>query len=175
MNEIIGGSFTSRINMNLRENKHWSYGARSLLISTKGQRLFITYAPVQTDKTVESIAEIKRELVEYLSEKPATNEELSKVKDNNTFSLPGRWETANAVLRDIEDIVTYDLPDNYWDTYAGNVRSLSLDQIAESANNVIKPHNLVWVVVGDREKIEPRINELELDEIIHLDVDGNYL
>ena len=175
MNEIIGGSFTSRINMNLRENKHWSYGARSLLISTKGQRLFITYAPVQTDKTVESIAEIKRELVEYLSGKPATNEELSKVKDNNTFSLPGRWETANAVLRDIEEIVTYDLPDNYWDTYAGNVRSLSLDQIAESANNVIKPHNLVWVVVGDREKIEPRINELGIDEIIHLDVDGNYL
>jgi zinc protease len=175
MNEIIGGSFTSRINMNLRENKHWTYGARSLLISTKGQRLFITYAPVQTDKTVESIAEIKRELVEYLSEKPATNEELSKVKDNNTFSLPGRWETANAVLRDIEEIVTYDLPDNYWDTYADNVRSLSLDQIAESANDVIKPHNLVWVVVGDREKIEPRINELGLDEIIHLDVDGNYL
>jgi zinc protease len=175
MNEIIGGSFTSRINMNLRENKHWTYGARSVLISTKGQRLFIAYAPVQTDKTMESIAEIKRELVEYLSEKPATDEELSKVKNNNTLSLPGRWETANAVLRDIEDIVTYDLPDNYWDTYADNVRNLSLDQIVESANDVIKPHNLVWVVVGDRKKIEPRINKLEFDEIIYLDVDGNYL
>ena len=97
------------------------------------------------------------------------------MKDNNTLSLPGRWETANAVLRDIEEIVTYDLPDNYWDTYADNVRNLSLDQIVESANDVIKPHNLVWVVVGDREKIEPRINELEFDEIIYLDVDGNYL
>jgi len=173
MNEIIGGSFTSRINMNLREDKHWSYGARSVLVSTKGQRPYIAYAPVQTDKTMESMAEIKRELTEYLGENPATEEELSKVKDNNTLSLPGRWETANAVLRDIGEIVAYDLPDDYWDTYTDNVRNLSLEQIAESADAVIKPDNLVWVVVGDREKIEARIRELELGEIIHLDVDGN--
>jgi zinc protease len=175
MNEIIGGSFTSRINMNLREDKHWAYGARSVLVSTKGQRPYIAYAPVQTDKTMESMAEIKRELQEYLGENPATDEELEKVKSNNTLSLPGRWETANAVLRDIGEIVTYDLPDDYWDTYADNVRNLSLDQIVESADDVIKPDNLLWVVVGDREEIEPRISELELGEIIHLDADGNLL
>jgi len=175
MNEIIGGSFTSRINMNLREDKHWAYGARSVLVSTKGQRPYIAYAPVQTDKTMESMAEIKRELQEYLGENPATDEELEKVKSNNTLSLPGRWETANAVLRDIGEIVTYDLPDDYWDTYADNVRNLSLDQIVESADDVIKPDNLLWVVVGDREQIEPRIRELELGEIIHLDADGNLL
>ncbi len=175
MNEIIGGAFTSRINMNLREDKHWAYGARSVVLSTKGQRPYIAYAPVQTDKTMESMAEIKRELVEYLGDNPATDEELSKVKDNNTLSLPGRWETANAVLRDIGEIVAYDLPDDYWDTYADNVRNLSLEQIAESADRVIKPDNLVWVVVGDREIIEPKIRELELGEIIHLDADGNLL
>ena len=175
MNEIIGGSFTSRINMNLREDKHWAYGARSVLVSTKGQRPYIAYAPVQTDKTMESMAEIKRELKEYLGDNPATDEELEKVKNNNTLSLPGRWETASAVLRDIGEIVTYDLPDDYWDTYADNVRNLSLDQIIESADDVIKPDNLLWVVVGDREKIEPRIRELELGEIIHLDADGNLL
>jgi len=175
MNDIIGGSFTSRINMNLREDKHWAYGARSVIVSTKGQRPFIAYAPVQTDKTMESMAEIKRELEEYLGENPATDEELDKVKNNNTLSLPGRWETANAVLRDIAEIVTYDLPDDYWDTYVDNVRNLSLDQIAESADDVIKPHNLVWVVIGDREKIESRISELEFGEIIHLDADGNLL
>jgi len=175
MNEIIGGSFTSRINMNLREDKHWAYGARSVVVSTEGQRPYIAYAPVQTDKTMESIAEIKRELVEFLGDNPATDEELSKVKQNNTLSLPGRWETANAVLRDIGEIVAYDLPDDYWDTYADNVRSLSLEQIAEAAENVIKPDNLVWVVVGDREIIEPKIRELELGEIIHLDADGNIL
>ena len=175
MNEIIGGSFTSRINMNLREDKHWAYGARSVVVSTKGQRPYIAYAPVQTDKTMESMAEIKRELKEYLGENPATDEELEKVKNNNTLSLPGRWETASAVLRDIGEIVTYDLPDDYWDTYADNVRNLSLEQIAEAADDVIKPDNLLWVVVGDREKIEPRIRELELGEIIHLDADGNLL
>ena len=175
MNNIIGGSFTSRINMNLREDKHWAYGARSLLISTKGQRPYIAYAPVQTDKTMESMAEIKRELLEFLGDNPATDEELSKVKNKSTLSLPGRWETANAVLRDITEIVAYELPDDYWDTYSDRVRDLSLEQIAESAEAVIKPNNLVWVVVGDREKIEPRIRELELGEIIHLDADGNPL
>jgi len=130
---------------------------------------------VQTDKTMESMAEIKRELVEYLSDNPATDEELSKVKSNNTLSLPGRWETANAVLRDIGIIVAYDLPDDYWDTYVANVRGVTLDQIADSAEDFIKPDNLVWVVVGDREIVEPKIRELELGEIIHLDADGNPL
>jgi zinc protease len=175
MNEIIGGSFTSRINMNLREDKHWAYGARSTVLSTKGQRPYIAYAPVQTDKTMESMAEIKRELVEYLGSNPATDEELSKVQSNNTLSLPGRWETANAVLRDISVIVAYDLPDDYWDTYVANIRNVTLEQIAEAANDFIKPDNLVWVVVGDRELIEPKIRELELGEIIHIDADGNLL
>jgi zinc protease len=171
--EIIGGSFTSRINMNLREDKSWSYGARTLLLDTKGQRPFITYAPVQTDKTMESMAEIKRELVEYIGDNPATDEEISKVKSNNTLSLPGRWETASAVLRDIGEIVNYDLPDDYWDTYADSVRNVSASQIAEAADAVIKPENLIWVVVGDREQIESRVRELELGEITFLDQDGN--
>jgi len=173
MNEIIGGSFTSRINMNLREDKAWAYGAFTLMLDTKGQRPFIAYAPVQTDKTMESMAEIKRELTEYLGDNPATEEEIDKVKSNNTLSLPGRWETAAAVLRDIGEIVTYDLPDDYWDTYADKVRNISGEQIAEAAAAVIKPDKLIWVVVGDREKIESRIRELELGEITLLDQDGN--
>ncbi|VUX55967.1 Peptidase M16 domain protein [uncultured Woeseiaceae bacterium] len=175
MNEIIGGSFTSRINMNLREDKAWAYGARTMMLSTKGQRPFIAYAPVQTDKTMESMAEIRRELTEYLGDNPATDEEINKVKSNNTLSLPGRWETAAAVLRDIGEIVTYDLPDDYWDTYAESVRNVSAGQITAAADAVIKPENMIWVIVGDREKIEPRIRELELGEITLLDVDGNEL
>lgn len=173
MNEIIGGSFTSRLNMNLREDKSWAYGASTLMIDTKGQRPFIAYAPVQSDKTMESMAEIRRELSEYLGERPATNEEIAKVKDNNTLSLPGRWETSAAVLRDIGEIVTYDLPDDYWDTYADNVRSVSAQQVVTAAEQIIKPDNLIWIVVGDRAKIESRIRELEFGEISILDVDGN--
>jgi zinc protease len=175
MNEIIGGSFTSRVNMNLREDKAWAYGAMTLLLDTKAQRPFIAYAPVQTDKTMESMAEIRRELIEYLGDNPATLEEINKVKSNNTLSLPGRWETASAVLRDIGEIVTFDLPDDYWDTYADSVRNVSGEQIATAADAVIKPDNLIWVVVGDREKIESRVRELELGEITLLDQDGNEL
>jgi len=175
MNEIIGGSFTARINMNLREDKSWAYGAFTMLLDTKGQRPFIAYAPVQTDKTMESMAEIRRELIEYVGDSPATAEEISKVKNNNTLSLPGRWETSRAVLGDINEIVTYDLPDDYWDTYAQSVRNLSQEQIIAAADQVIKPNNMIWVVVGDKARIESRIRELELGEIILLDVDGNVL
>jgi len=175
MNEIIGGSFTSRVNMNLREDKSWAYGAFTLMLDTRGQRPFIVYAPVQTDKTMESIAEIRRELNEYLGDRPATGAELDKVKDANTLSLPGRWESGGAVLGDLASLVTYDLPDDYWDDYADEVRGLSLDEVMQAADSVIRPDNLVWIVVGDREQIESRIRELELGEITLLDADGNPL
>jgi len=173
MNEIIGGSFTSRVNMNLREDKGWAYGARTLILETKGPRLFIGYAPVQTNKTAESIIELKRELVEYLGENPASNEELEKIKDNNTLSLPGRWETIASIARDISQISIYDLPDDYWKNYADNVRNLSLDHVIAVANNVIKPNNLTWVIVGDLKKIEENVRNLEIGQIIILDSDGN--
>ncbi len=172
MNDILGGVFTARVNMNLREDKHWAYGAFTFIWDTKGQRPFIAYAPVQTDKTSESMIEIKRELVEYLTTNKATDEELSKVQASNTLSLPGRWETAGAVLRDLSQLVTYDLPDNYWDNYADSVRNLNLQQIDEAADDVIKPDKLTWVVVGDRAKIEESIRNLELGKIGFLNAEG---
>jgi zinc protease len=175
MNEILGGAFTSRLNMNLREDKHWAYGAFTFLYDTRAQRPFIAYAPVQTDKTKESMAEISRELREFLGDSPPFAEELDKVKASNTLSLPGRWETAAAVMRDINEIVTLDLDDNYWDTYADRVRKLSLAEVNTAADAVIKPDNTVWVVVGDRAQIESRIRELELGDIILLDADGKPL
>ncbi|MBT8085532.1 MAG: insulinase family protein [Woeseia sp.] len=175
MNEILGGSFTSRLNMNLREDKHWAYGARTMIFDTAAQRPFIAYAPVQTDKTSESIVEIQREMNGILGDNPPTEEELNKVKDNNTLSLPGRWETSSAVLRDIDEIVTYGLPDNYWDTYAASVRGLSLADVNAAAESVVKPENAIWVIVGDRAKIESGIRGLELGEITSLDTDGKLL
>jgi zinc protease len=175
MNEIIGGSPTSRIYSNLRTDKHWSYGAYSFLLSAKGPRLFITYAPVQTDKTGESMREIGLELRAFLGDRPPTAEELAKVKRAQTLSLPGRWETASAVLGDIAEIVTYDLPDDYWDIYPERVRNLTVEQIADAAGEVIAPGNLLWVVVGDREKIEAEIRDLGFGDITLLDADGNVL
>ncbi|MEX2125020.1 MAG: pitrilysin family protein [Woeseia sp.] len=175
MNEILGGDAQSRIYSNLRKDKHWSYGAYSFLLPAKGPRPFIAYAPVQTDKTKESMAELKRELTELLGENPPAENELQRVIASSTLSLPGRWETASAVLGDIAEIVTYDLPDDYWDTYPDRVRSLSVEELAEAAGAVVKPDRLLWVVVGDREKIEPRIRELEIGGITLLDADGNVI
>ena len=91
----------------------------------------------------------------------------------NTLSLPGRWETAGAVLRDLNELVAYDLPDDYWDQYADQVRGLNLKEISTAAEEVIQPDKLLWIVVGDRSKIEAEIRELELGEISIIDADGN--
>jgi zinc protease len=124
---------------------------------------------------MESMAELRRELSEFLRDNPPTDDELQRVIAASTLSLTGRWETAQAVAGDIAEIVTYDLPDDYWDTYAERVRNLSLDELTEAAQAVIKPEKLLWVVVGDRKVIEPRIRELEIGDITLLDTDGNVI
>ena len=173
MNNILGGTFTSRVNMNLREDKHWSYGAFTILFSARGQRPFIAYAPVQTDKTKESAVELGKELREILSTKPVTDEETTKAVSNQTLELPGSWETMNAVGASIADIVRYGLPDNYYQTYAEKVRQLKTPQLSSAAQKVLVPDKLVWVIVGDRSKIEAGIRELNLGEIHLIDSDGN--
>ncbi|NOY58635.1 MAG: insulinase family protein [Calditrichaeota bacterium] len=173
MNNILGGTFTSRINMNLREDKHWAYGAFSFLMGAKGQQPFIAYAPVQTDKTKESIIEIKKEIKDFIGTKPATEKELIKIQKNRILRLPGGWETINAVGNSIEDIVHYGLPDDYYEKYPGKIKSLQVQDIRKAAKKVLHPDKLVWVVVGDRNKIEAGIREMGFDEIKLIDGDGN--
>jgi len=175
MNEVLGGSFNARINMNLREDKHWSYGARSLLIDAEGQRPFLVYAPVQSDKTSESMAEIHRETSEIRGERPPTPDEVLRAKDKSTLTLAGRWETANAVADSLEEMVRFGLPDDYWDTYPDKVRSLTDSQISRAAADVVQPDGMVWVVVGDRAKVEEGIRALGYGDIILMDADGNVL
>ncbi len=173
MNDIIGGLSTSRINMNLREDKGWSYGAQTGFFSAKGQRIFFVYSSVQTDKTKESIEEIIKELNNFVGDLPATQPELDKSIANNTLSLSGRWETAGAVAGSISQIVQYGLPDNYFNEYAGKVSSLTLDEVNRIAAKIINPDTLTWVIVGDRAIIEPELNKLDLGEIQSIDADGN--
>lgn len=172
MNTILGGSFTSRINMNLREDKHWSYGAGSVIVGAKGQRMFIAYTAIQGDKTKESVAEIKKELTDILGARPATQEELDKVLQNEILGLPGSWETIGAVGGSISEIVTYGLPDNYYDTYPDKIRNLKLTDISKAAKKLLRPEQVVWVVVGDRAKVEPTLKELGFGEVKLIDTDG---
>ncbi|MDP4911256.1 MAG: insulinase family protein [Pseudomonadales bacterium] len=175
MNDIIGGMSTSRINMNLREDKHWSYGAYTGLVSARGQRPFYMLTSVQTDKTSESIAEVMQELRAYISNAPATAEELHKTVTNNTLSLSGTWESAGAVLGSISQIVQYGLPDDYFATYATEMAALELGEVQRIAAKLIDPDALVWVVVGDRSKIADGLNQLGYGEVILIDADGNRL
>jgi len=175
LNQVLGGAFSSRLNMNLREDKHWSYGARSGIVDTAAQRPFIVMAPVQTDKTKESLAEVQKELQGILKggARPATAEELAKVKDQKTLTLPGRWETNSAVLGDIIEIERFSLPEDYWNTFADAVRGLDLEEIAAATDRFLRPDRMIWVVVGDRAKIEAGIRELNLGEIHYIDADGH--
>jgi zinc protease len=173
MNVVLGGDFTSRVNMNLREQKHWAYGAATVLIAARGQGPFVAYAPVQTDKTKESMIELDKELRGVLGQRPITAEELTTARKDETLTLPGRWETIDAVAGSIGDIVSFGLPDDYYTTYPDKVRALSVDDLAKAAQKVVHPSRLVWVVVGDRAKIEPGIRQLGWGELHFLDADGD--
>jgi zinc protease len=173
MNDDIGGTFSSRLNMNLREDKHWSYGAGSLLWGARAQRPYLVYAPVQTDKTKESIIEVNRELRAFLTERPATADELARIQANETLSLPGSRETIEEVGDSITNLVEYGWPDNYYDTEARRIRELRTSDLDKAAKEVIQPEHLVWVIVGDRAKIEPGIRELSIGDIQLIDADGN--
>ncbi len=171
-NDDLGGMFGSRLNMDLREDKHWSYGVQSLLWGARGQRPFLAVAPVQTDKTKESLEEMNKVFRGILGDHPVTADELSKIQANETLSLPGSFETLNAVGQSILEIVQFGLPEDYYETYAGKVRALKTSDVEEGAKDIVHPDHLIWVVVGDRSKIEPGIKELGLGEIRLLDADG---
>ena len=175
INETFGGSFTSRINMNLREDKAWSYGVRSMLVDTMSQRPFIIYAPVQTDRTADSLAELDREMRELLDARPVDQTEIATFQRRNTLTLPGRWETAGAVAGDIAELVRFGLPDDYWDQYAGLVNGVTPGDANAAARDELRPDRLVWVVVGDLEAIEESVRALELGRMDFMDADGNLL
>jgi len=175
MNDIIGGSFTARFNMNLREDKGWSYGASSFSWDARGQRPWMIYAPVQTDKTKESIQELQRELSEFLSTNPASSEELSKVISSNSNSLPGRFETSRSVLGVLLDNEKYGRADNYVSTLKQQYESVDLDSVRQSAQTTLKPGALTWVIVGDRNMIEQDVRSLGFDAVKLMDIDGNII
>lgn len=173
MVSILGGDFTSRINMNLREDKHWAYGAGGFVLDAKEDRPFIVYAPVQTDKSAESITELRKEISEFVTTRKATQEELDKVKMNQILKLPGQWETNRAVNSSLYDIVKYGLSDNYYETYDADVRNISLQSLQKMSGDIVNPSAVNWFVVGDKAKIGESLGKLGFDNIVELDTDGN--
>jgi zinc protease len=175
MNDILGGAFTSRVNMNLREDKGWSYGADTVVVQTQAQRPFLAIAPVQADRTAASMQEIKREIEEFAGARSATEAEVATSKRRSTLTLPGRWETARAVARDIAELVRFRLPDDYWSDYAELVGRLDAADVGDVAMRLLRPERMTWVVVGDRSVIEADVRALQLGDLRIVDADGNIL
>jgi zinc protease len=173
VNDVFGGIFSARINMNLREDKHWSYGVHSLIFDTKGQRPYTSISPVQTDKTKESMAELVKEYKNIVDGKPITAEELKDVQSNNTLGLPGTFETDQAVSGGYSTILEYGLPEDYYNTFTQKVMAMTPESANEIAKKYILPDHLIWLVVGDMSKVEAGIRELNLGEVHKLDTDGN--
>jgi zinc protease len=173
VNSIFGGNFSSRINMNLREDKHWSYGVGSSVLPALGQRTFISRSPVQTDKTKEALQELVREYGGMAGAKPIAGPELRTAQDRETLGLPGAFETAGQLSNAYANILQYKLPENYYDTFTQTVTSLTPDQANALAARTIVPGRLTWVVVGDMAKVEAGIRDLKLGEVRRIDADGN--
>ena len=171
MNTILGGSFTSRLNMNLREDKGWSYGARSIWLDNEGPGLLMALAPVQTDKTQESIQEIVKEFTQYEDDKPATDDELAKVKANKTAKLPGAYETKGALLGGLVSTFNKGKDVEYLESYGQRINAITLDDIQQSADKVLTPNAMTWVIVGDLAEIEDKVRELNLGEVTILQSD----
>ncbi|HEU5007744.1 MAG TPA: pitrilysin family protein, partial [Jatrophihabitantaceae bacterium] len=173
MNSAFGGIFSSRLNMNLREDKHWAYGAFSFFRDALGQRPYMLYAPVQTDKTAESAAEMLKEVKDLVGDRPLSTAEIAKIKDSDVRSLPGAYETVGSVLGALEDNAEYGRPDDYVATLKQRTEAQTDADVRAAANEIVKPDALTWVIVGDLSKIEQPVRDLKLGDVTVVDADGN--
>ncbi|HZX78957.1 pitrilysin family protein [Lysobacter sp.] len=171
-NSVLGGEFSSRLNMNLREDKHWAYGAYSFAANALGQRPWMAFAPVQIDRTADSLKELHREISAYAGGKaPPTAEEVARIQATEIRGLPGSFETASAVMGAISGIVRYDRPDDYVFKRKAEIEALTPAQV-KAAAATLDPNALTWVVVGDLKQIEQPVRALKLGEVQVLDADG---
>jgi zinc protease len=175
MNDVLGGTYSARVNQALRVEKQWSYGAFTFLSDARGQRPWMVYAPVQTDRTAEAMQEVGKLLQQFLGRQPATAEELNRVVRNSVYSLPGQYETNDAVLSSLLSNNRFARPDDYVNSLTGQFQSLTLEQVQATGEKVLHPEALTWVVVGDATRIRSSLEALQLAPVQAMDSDGNIL
>ena len=166
VSEVLGGGSLGRLYMNLRQDKGYTYGSYSAMLSRVGQGAFIAYAQVQSEFTKESLVEFMKELRGITGEKPISPEELTDARNALTMGFPQDFQTVNGIANQLETIITYGLPLNQWDTYINRVASVDNNTAIKVAGDYINPDALLIFIVGDREKIEPKVRALNLGEII---------
>jgi predicted Zn-dependent peptidase len=159
-NDVLGGSFLSRLNSDLRETRHWSYGVASFVSRPEHQVPYLIYAPVQTNETGPSIAAMRDDISTFLTSKGVTPEELNRTIDGAIRELPGDFETTGQVMGAMESNVLYHRPDNYYQTLASRYRALTAPELDAAAKGAIDPSKLTWVVIGDASKVKPQLDSL---------------
>ena len=169
LNTVLGGSFTSRLNQNLREEHGYAYGASSVFDMRLSAGPFLATAGVQTDKTADSIREFFNELNGILEPVPA--DELAKSKNYVALGFPGEFETTGDLARKLEELVVYSLPDTAFTSFVANVTALTAADLQKAAARFIQPDKMAVVVVGDRKLIEEPIRALGLGPITIVPID----
>jgi predicted Zn-dependent peptidase len=169
MNTILGGSFTSRLNNNLREVHGYTYGASSTFDMRGAAGPFYAAAGVQTDKTSDALKEFFNELNAIL--KPVPGEELARAKNYVALRYPSAFETTGDISRRLEDALVYKLPDDYFAKYVQNIQAVTAADVQRVAQKYIRPDRLAVVIVGDLKAIEPGIRALNLGPIKVMTID----
>lgn len=177
MNSILGGQFSARVNMNLREEKGYTYGARTSWSFRRGAGPFEASADVQTAVTKESVMEFMKELNGIRGSIPVTAAELEYNKQSIIRRFPQGFETVGQISGQLANVVTFGLPDSYFNDYIRNVNTVTLDDVNRVANRYLTPNNMAVLIVGDRKVIEPRLREIAGwgDKVRFLDAEGNLL
>ena len=175
VNTALGGMFDSRLNFNLRETKHWSYGANSSLLEARDPQVYLAYANVEQPHTADSMHEMHKELADVLGARPLLPAEIDMAKQAQVRSLPGGFESIGEVAGAVGHLVEFGLPDDYWNAYVPRVEALTAPQLKAAAVKLVKPEELTWVVVGDLARIEAPVRALKLGEVRVLDSDGKQL
>ena len=171
MNTVLGGLFSSRINLNLREDKGYSYGAFSFIGQNRGVGPLMAGAAVRGDATGPSIDEILKEVTK-IRDGGVTGEELKLAKQSIIRSLPANFETTSTTAGTMASIYMYDLPLDYYQTLPGRVDAITATDVLDVAKKHLVPERMVVVAVGDRSKIDPQIGKLNLGTVAYRDADG---
>ncbi len=159
-NDVLGGTFLSRMNMDLRETKGWSYGVNGRINRLAGTVPYLVSAPVQANQTGPSITALMSNMNEFLRTKGITAPELERTINNRTLSLAGNFETSDDVLSGLQSIDLYGWPEDYYETLAARYRAMTTAELDQAARRVLDPSKLIWVVVGDAAKIRPQLDKL---------------
>ena len=161
-NDSLGGDFTARLNMDLREAKHWSYGVSGSFRRAQYQTPYVIGAPVQADKTGESIAALRGDLKAFLTTNGVTKDEFDSTISDSIRSLPGNFETSGAVLGAMQQNDLYRRPDDYYASLPQKYRALSVTQLDAAARGAIDPAKFIWIVVGDASKVRAQLDSIGL-------------